>query len=279
MQQFRLDVIVITYNNERSISVCLSSLEKCSYKKKLYAFDNFSEDKTCYIIKKEFPQVKLIKNNKNIGFGVAVNQGAKIAKGDYLLFLNPDTVVKGGCIEEMVRFLEKKKDAAVVGCRVLNPNGSLQPSCGKFPTIANIILDRILIVNKILRTELIRQESFYAKEQTSDWVSGAFFLVKRDVFLKLGGFDEKYFMYVEDVDFCYRARDAGYKIFYNPKAEIIHCNMGKSRPRKRFKAIQMRRGFTIFFKKYKTPIYVFLWKAILHIESLVKPHLRRSLYD
>jgi len=264
-----ISAIIVTYNSQKQILQLLQFLSKeLITKKEIIIIDNISNDKTCQIIEKKFSQVKLVKNHRNVGFAGAANQGARIAKGEYLLFLNPDTVVKKGCIEEMVNFLKKKKDAAVVGCKVLNPDRTLQPSCGSFPRISNIILDRFPIFNNMFKTELIRQEDFYNKEQTSDWVSGVFFLTPKKIFEKLGGFDEKYFMYVEDVDFCYRAWKSGYKVYYNPKAEIIHYDMGKSKDRRKFKAKQMRKGFSIFFEKYKQPYYLFLWRMLLKIESV-----------
>lgn len=272
-----ISTIIITFNSQNQIEECFKSLEiNKKIQLEILVVDNNSIDKTCQIIQKKFFHVKLIKNKANIGFAKACNQGAKIAKGKYLLFLNPDTIVKPGCIEKVVDFLEKKKDAAVVGCKMLNTDGSLQSSCGNFPSISNIILDRIPIINKIFKTVLIRQEDFYTKEQNLDWVSGAFFLVKKDVFFKLGGFNERYFMYIEEIDFCYRAKKAGYKIYYNPKAEIIHYDMGKSKERKLAKANNMRKGFSIFFKKYKSPLYFDIWQKILKIESVLKPHLRND---
>ena len=274
MKEYKLTIVIVTYKNEANILQCLGSLKKYILNGDILVIDNSSRDEIDRVIEKNFSRIKLIKNKKNIGFGAAANQGARITKGDYLLFLNPDTVVKEGCIEEMVSFLKKKKDAGAIGCKVLNPDASLQPSCGRFPTIINIILDRIPVLNKLFKTELIRQENFYSKIQTPDWISGVFFMVKKNVFENLGGFDERYFLYVEDVDFCYRAREAGYKIYYNPKAEIIHYDQGKSKERKPFKAKQMRKGFSIFFKKYKSPLYVSLWKTVLIVESFFKPSLK-----
>lgn len=269
----KITVIIITYNSEKSIKKVFEGIanEVKKHGWEILVIDNNSYDDTLRkVLVNKFVQVKLIKNKKNIGFAAAANQGVRIVRGEYLLFLNPDTIVRKGCIEEMVSFLKEKKDAAVVGCRVLNTDGTLQPSCGSFPTISNIILDRIPILNTLIKTELLRQKDFYNKEQAPDWISGVFFLTRRDVFLKLGGFDKQYFMYVEDVDFCYRARKAGFKIYYNPKAEIIHYDMGKSKERKKFKAKQMRIGFSIFFEKYKSPLYVFLWKTVLAAESFFK---------
>ncbi len=263
--------VIVTFNNEGTVGCLLRSIpSRCQ----LIIIDNFSGDKTCQIVKDNSTKIRLIKNKKNLGFAAAANQGARLAKSDYLLFLNPDTLVKPGAIEKTLNFAKAKKDATVVGCKVLSLDRSLQPSCGRFPTIFNIVLDRIPIINKFIQTEQIRQENYYSKIQNPDWVTGAFFLVKREVFEKLGGFDEKYFMYVEDVDFCYRAKKAGYKIYYNPRAEIIHYNQGKMRQKGRFKARHMRRGFTIFFEKYKPYWYLNIWKTILAIEKLLRPSLR-----
>lgn len=268
-------IIIISYNSEKNILPCLTSINNnCHAKIEIIIIDNAFKDRIAKIIKRRFSQVKFTENRINVGFAKAANQGARIAKGEYLLFLNPDTVVKKNCIEEMIKFLESKKDAVVVGCKLLNPTGSLQPSCGNFPTISNIILDRIPIINKLFKTEIIRQENYYQSEQSPDWISGGFFLVRRDIFLELGGFDEKYFMYVEDIDFCYRVKEKGYKIYYNPDVEIVHYDMGRSKERKVLKSINMRKGFSMFFKKYKYPLYYSLWQAILRIEAFLKTFLK-----
>lgn len=275
-KRINLSIVLVTFNSQNTINNCVNSIGlKSQITDGIIIVDNASKDKTIEILKRRFPgRIKLIKYRKNLGFAKAANQGAKIAKGEYLLFLNPDTVVKSNCIESMLEFAKNKKDAAIVGCKVLNPDGSLQPSSGRFPTISNIIFDRMPIINKIIQTEQIRLKDYYKKVQKPDWVTGAFFLAKREVFEKLGGFDERYFLYVEDVDFCYRVKKAGYKIYYNPNAEIIHYDQGKSPQRKNFKAKQMRKGFTIYFEKYKPNWYMNIWRMILAFEKLFKPTLR-----
>lgn len=268
-------IVIITFHSKKEIKNLITSLSVYRSKKtNIIIVDNASIDETFLSFKKLFPDIHIVKNRKNLGFAKAANQGAKIAKGEYLLFLNPDTVVNPETVQTIIKVLKSKKDAPIVGCKTFNKDGSLQPSCGNFPTISNIILDRIPILNKIFSTELIRNEKYYEKEQTPDWVSGAFFLVKKSIFEELGGFDEQYFLYVEDVDFCYRAKKAGYKIYYTPNASIIHFDQGKSKERKKFKALQMRRGFSLFFSKHKPSFYLNLWKMLLFIEKHVNPHIR-----
>lgn len=268
-------LLFVTFNSENQICSNLDLLHKVNFKYEILIVDNNSSDKTLQVIKKSNLSVKLIQNTKNMGFAKGINLGVKIAKSEYLLFLNPDVQINVVNLEKFISTIDKK-DINILGCKILNSDSVVQPSCGKFPTILNIIADRVPVINKLFKTELIRQNKYYNKEQEPDWISGAFFLVRRDVFLKLGGFDERYFMYGEDIDFCYRAKKAGYKILYNPSFEIIHYDMGKSKSRKRNKAINIRKGFTIFFRKYKSPFYCFIWESILKIESFFRPSLKNN---
>lgn len=271
-----LSVIVVVYNCAKELRKLLTDFLKGNQQIDIEVIivDNASSDKTDELVKSHFKKVIFLKNKRNLGFATAANQGAEIAKGRWFLFLNPDTVVSPHNIEQMLRFIKSNSKIGIAGCKILNSDGSLQPSCGNFPTILNIFLDRIPLVHKIFKTELIRDDSYYELDREPDWVSGAFFLVKRDIFRKLNGFDENYFMYAEDVDFCYRARRSGYRIFYCSKVEIIHFDQGKKRDNGRFKAKHMRRGFTTFFEKYKPQWYADIWKLILTFEKLLKPSLR-----
>ncbi len=266
-----LSIIVVEYNS--TIKNCISTLEFFQ-SIEIIIIDNSTKKNNIKFLRGV--EYKYIKNTKNNGFAKAANQGARVAKGEYVLFLNPDTIAKPKSIEKMLTFIKDKKNAAVVGCKVLNPDGTLQPSCGNFPTITNILLDRIPIMNKIVRTQLIRQKNYYDTQQQPDWVSGVCFLARKDVFQKLGGFNEEYFMYVEDVDFCYRAKRAGYKIFYTPEAEVMHYDQGRNEERKLNKAKNMRKGFSLFFQQHKTTLDFSLWQAVLTIESVFRLNLKQS---
>lgn len=269
-------IIIVTHNSEKEITNCLIHIVSSIENLEIVIIDNKSNDSTYLITKKKFPTVLTKRNNTNYGFAKAANQGAKISKGEMLLFLNPDSLISKNNISKIIEFSKNKKYADIIGFKTLNPNKTLQYSCGNFPTVSNLILDRIPILNKMIATHLIRNDNYYQKLQSPDWVSGACLLVKRSVFEDLDGFDEKYFMYGEDVDFCYRAKKAEYKIIYYPKAEIVHFDEGKFPDKKVFKAIHMRKGFSIFFEKYKPRWYCKIWKFILLIESIFKPYLRQK---
>jgi hypothetical protein len=270
-----LSIILITYNNVHELPLCLAALSN-AYKNittEIIIADNASTDDALKKIKLTSNE-KLIKNKYNFGFAKACNQAAKIAKGKYLLFLNPDTIVTQDTISEMLRIIKGKKDKGILGCKVLNRDKTIQPSCGNFPTIFNVFLDRIPLFNKTIRTQLIRNEAYYQHDHEPDWISGVCMLMAKKTFFSLNGFDEKYFLYVEDVDLCYRAKKAGYKIYYSPNATIYHKDMGKTKNRKPFKARQIRKGISIFFTKYKSRSYCFLWQTLLRCESILRPTMK-----
>lgn len=162
--------------------------------------------------------LKIIENQENLGFAKANNQGIKIAKGKYVLLLNSDTVVKKGAVEKLVNFAEKKKDAGVVVPRLLNKDGSIQPSVFKFPTVSRAIKQYWFGQKRLL-------DKYYPKGSEPREVESAVmaaFLITPHALDKAGLLNEKYFMYFEDLDYCRQIKKAGLKIYYLPKAEIVH---------------------------------------------------------
>lgn len=264
-----ISIIIVTYNSQTEINSVLKSIFSSNNKGgEIIVVDNASRDKTTAIIRKNFPSVNLIINKKNLGFAKAANQGAKKARGGILLFLNPDTKIFPDTIFKIIQFAQIKKIFGAIGGQVLNTDGSVQPSCGCFPTLINIVADRIPKINTLFPTELIRQKNYYRTEQSPDWLSGVFFLTPKKLFQKLHGFDEQYFLYLEDVDYCYRLNNLRYPVYYFSEAKIVHKNQGKLIPKKAFKAYQIRRGFSIFFTKFKSPVYCLIWHIILQLESI-----------
>lgn len=179
--------------------------------------DNASSDDSPKMIEEKFPEVKLTVNKDNLGFSKAVNQGLRLAKGESVLLLNSDTYLPKDSLKKLLSF-EKKVGPAVIGTRLLNPDGSIQPSVFKLPTIKRAILEYWLGKKGYF--------SKYAPEgenpQEVEAVVGGVMLISREILDKVGMFDERYFMYFEDLDFCRRVRKAGFKIYYLPEVEIIH---------------------------------------------------------
>jgi GT2 family glycosyltransferase len=219
-----VSIIILSYNTKDLLHASLTSLVKqldlTSYE--IIVVDNASSDDSVEMVKKDFTDVKLIENDENAGFAKGCNLGAKHAKGEYTLFLNSDTQLKENHLDEMATFLEMHEKVAVIGGKFHNTDGSIQRSFGKFYTLPSVFL----MLTTGDKGELLRNTSNTL--QYVDWVSGGFMLVRRSVFDSLGGFDEHFFMYIEDMELCYRVKKLGYQVAYYPKTVIEHVGHGSS---------------------------------------------------
>lgn len=219
MLRFELSIIIVSYNTKNKIADCLESVlrEITDLKAEVIVIDNASTDNSGQVIEK-FKQVKFIQNKRNVGFAKACNQGATLAQGKYLFFLNPDTKVTTKSITSLILEVESRKDAAVIAPKLVYPDGSDQNSVRNFPTIQRAIEEFFFFKKGVF-------EGFspkVSKPQEVEAVVGAAMVIPKVIFKKLGGFDERYFMYYEDLDFCRKARKAGYKIIFMPQAKVIH---------------------------------------------------------
>ena len=223
-------VIIVSFNTKELLRKCLASIEKMetgncpaerdpALREKLetIVIDNASSDGSPEMIKKEFSQVKFIANKKNQGFAKANNQGLKIAKGDYLLLLNSDTEVRPGTLQKLEEFAQNRPQAGVVGAKLLNPDGSIQPSVYHFPTIWRAIKEYWFG----LKGSYEKYAPTFEKEVEVEAVTGAAMLIPKKTIERIGYLNERYFFYFEDLDYCRRVRRAGLKVFYLPTAEIL----------------------------------------------------------
>lgn len=230
----RLSVIIVSYNVKSYLINCIRSVKKASqqFPVEIIVIDNASIDQSAESVVNEFPDVRLIKNDINLGYGSACNQGLSISKGDYLLILNPDTLVEENTFTHLLGFMEANREVGLVGCKILNEDGSLQLACRRsFPTpwIAFTKLSGL--------SYLFPKSKWFAKYNLTyldenkpaevDAVSGSFMLLSKSAYQKAGGFDEQFFMYAEDLDLCFRIKQSGFKVVYRPEASIIHFK-GKS---------------------------------------------------
>lgn len=192
----------------------------------MFIIDNASSDGTSLLVKTEYPQVNLVCNRQKKGFASNNNQAIRQASGRYILLLNPDTIVQDGCLAEMVRFMDEHKDAGAAGCKLLNPDNTLQYNCRRFPTPKAIFLRWATNFHDhqhpLLRDYLMMDWD-HERAREVDWFLGAFLMVRREIIDRVGMLDQRFDpLYYEDVDWCYRIRLAGYKIYYNPQAVVIH---------------------------------------------------------
>lgn len=225
-----LTIGIVNYNTKEDLKKCIKSIlqnpPKCTYQ--IIIVDNNSKDGSKNFlkhIKKE--NIKCILNEKNKGFGAACNQIVKLHNSYYTLFLNPDVEISKNAIDKLINFLKNNEKVGLVTGKLLFPDGSLQLSCRKFPTILRVLFGRESILRKIfpdnsISKEFLMSELDYNKIQFPDWVRGAVMLFKTGVFKKIGGFDENFFLFFEDTDICLRLREEGYKTAYLPEAVFYH---------------------------------------------------------
>lgn len=219
----KLSIIIVSFNTKKLTEDAINSIlsEGSEISKEILVVDNNSEDDSAGMLKEyssELKDFRIILNNGNLGFAKANNQAIKISKGEYILLLNPDTIVKRGDLGKLVEFAEKTSDAGVVGPRLLNADGSLQKSCYHFPTIWRAIKEYWF-------GQRGHFGQFAPKSKnpiTVDALVGAAFLITPKALKKVGILDERYTFYFEDIDYCRRVAKSGLKVYYFPGAEIVH---------------------------------------------------------
>jgi GT2 family glycosyltransferase len=255
-----LSIIILNYNTIELTRTCLKTVlasKLGSYVVEVIACDNGSSDGSGQMIQKEFPEVIFIDNKKNLGFAAGNNPGIKRAKGRYVLLLNTDTEVPPNTLSTMIAFMDASPTAGAATCKLLLPDGSMDPACHRgFPTpwVAFTYLSKLekLFPSVPVFSEYHQLYKDLATTHEVDCISGAFFMVRREVIDQVGLMDEEFFMYGEDIDWAYRIRSAGWKILYNPTVTILH----KKKQSGRSNLLKRRRVTTeIYFHKYNWLFY------------------------
>lgn len=261
-----ISIIIVTWNSEDTIGKCLGSIKNSveEYKCEVIVIDNNSQDKTTEIIKNYYKDIILLINAENKGFAKACNQGAKLSSSaEYLLFLNPDLKLKQGCIGKLVEMMNNHPEIGIIGARILNEDGSVQNSVRKFPNLLEFFArDTILkyftpYKRKKLAVKLKRPHPV-------NQVSGACMLIRKRLFEELDGFDERFFMFYEEVDLCKRCWDSGHSVYYFPYAEGIHTG-GSSRHKDKAKVLLYSYRSRIEYVKKYYPKHILVWFYIAYI--------------
>lgn len=230
----RVSIVIVHHNTPDLLDACLASIARSplSVSYEILVLDNASDPPLPASFGAAWPAARLVRNGDNIGYSRAVNQGVRAAAAEYVLILNPDIEVLGDAIGEMVRFLDAHPDAGIAGCRLLNPDGTLQYSCRAFYDWRTLLyrrtpLGRLFPNSAVVRRHLMADWD-HATVREVDWLIGACLLVRREAIERVGLMDERFFMYFEDVDWCYRMSKGGYKVFYLPSAEMKHHHRRQS---------------------------------------------------
>lgn len=252
-----LSIIIVSWNAKDYLENCLKSvfgtIKGIDFE--VIVVDNASTDGSPEMVSANFSDVKLIKNDRNIGFGPANNCGIKDTSGDYILLLNPDTLLLENSVANLVNFIRKEETIGVVGPKILNPDGTVQYECARnFPTPLTEFFVLTTLYKRFPRSKIFGRYLMsywdHSQEREVESISGSCALIKRSALNEVGLFDECFFMYSEETDLFYRIKKKGWKIYFVPSAEIIH-HWGKSTQQAPLvMAVKGRRSMELFFKKH-----------------------------
>lgn len=275
--QPEVTVIIVSFNTCEQTLECIRSVVKHSKSEniELIVVDNNSQDNSAGKISREFPQVNLIRNHTNVGFGAANNQAMKVAKGKYFLLLNSDTLFTQNSISKVKALFESNGDVSIVGCKLLNVDSTLQPSCGYLPSLWRLFLmatfiDDIPGVKRFIHAYHQTDSFWYSMQHEVDWVTGAFMFIRANVYSSTGGFDERMFMYAEEVEWQIRTKSLHFKTIYDPSTEIIHHKMFSSQNNPQLPFISEFKGLQYIYRKHTSRWQQITLSAILKLAVAVR---------
>lgn len=282
MERPNLSIIIVSFNTKDITENCLYSIfnslknSKLSYE--VLVVDNNSKDGSVSMLKtlqRSHPStMKLLLNETNAGFGKANNQGVRLTKSDYVLLLNSDIVVLNDAVEKLFHFFQEHEgNMHFVGGKLFNKNMTRQPSCGPFYSLP-IIFGALFLKGDYWN--LTR----YSPNSTMevDWISGACILTKKEYFEKVKGFDEGIFMYMEEIDLLYRARKAGFHVYFYPKARFVHLGSASS-GEKTYPILQVYRGFLYLYRKHRSKAELSLLKFMLKLKASLSVAIGRVTHN
>ena len=281
----KLSVIVVSFNSGAHLAGCLDSLVESRSESaiEIFVVDNASSDDSLDVVRRQFPDVHLVANDENVGFARASNQALAQATGELVLFLNPDTAVTEEAIDHMASLLGERPAVGAVGPRLRREDGSVEISHGPMHSFSSEFLQKLKGLAYADGRGPFRRlvEHGSRVESHPDWVSGACLMTRRDLMERTGGFDENYFLYVEDVDLCARIRALGFQILYTPGAEVVHL-LGRSVDANRDRAfLEAKRSRLHFYDKHYGRTKAALFKCYLWLDlwlrTLARPG-QRKLY-
>lgn len=266
-----LSVSVVAYRTPELLRRCLSAL---SPEFEVFVVDNASDDDTSDLLGTDFPWVRRIANPSNVGFGAAHNQALRLASGRYWLVLNSDAAPLPGAVRTLIDFMDANPEVAVAGPRLRYPSGDIQPARRRFPTAATLFLEstqlqRFWPDNRVLR-RFYMQDRPEDVVQDVDWLVGACLCVRASAASTVGLFDERFFMYSEELDWCRRFRRAGWRVSYVPTAEVLHLEGGSSRADLAARDQRFQASKLAYTAKWHGPLLALALRAYLVAEYVFR---------
>lgn len=260
-----LSVIIVSYHVKEFLEQTLASVRRAveGLRSEIIVVDNASRDGSVELVRQHFPEVRLIANGENVGFARACNQGLRLARGNFLTLLNPDTLVQEDTFTSTIAFFREHPDTGLLGCKILNPDGTLQLACRRSYPTPWVALTKMIGLSRLFpRSRLFGRYNltYLDPDQTCEVeaISGSFMMIQRPVLETVGYLDEDFFMYGEDLDWCYRIHQGGWKVRYFPGTQIVHFK-GESSKRSQFDSLrQFYQAMVLFVKKHFRRRYLFL---------------------
>jgi GT2 family glycosyltransferase len=270
-----LTIIIVNWNTKEMLKNCINSIfaESNGIKKKIIVVDNASSDSSVEMIRSQFPEVHLIESGGNIGFGKANNLAIQLIKSPYVLFINPDTVVKNNSIKMMLNYLKTHKEVGCVGCKTVDRDGVVQElPLQKLRSPMRKFVEMIIMGN--ITKKILRKVFSFHDPNKSGYVNllyGACIMAHSEIIKKIGGFDERFFMYCEDVDLCKNITDNGWKVYYISDVEIIHfCGGASTNSKKPFSILMMCESIMKMMEKYYGKKGKYSYRLIVFIASNIR---------
>lgn len=271
-----ISVVIVGWNAKHYLELCLGSLSGAPPRRSMEVFlvDNASTDGTSEMIEAKFPWVKLIKSPENLGFAKGNNLAIRQCSGRYIALVNPDVIVLAGCLDALADFLDQHPKVGNVGPRVLNPDGTLQSSCRRFPTLWNNFCSATSLASMFKNSRAFAGEHmfYFPHDRTMavDVLVGCFSMIRREAFDAVGLLDEGLFMYGDDVDWCRRCWKAGWEVVFSPGAQAIHDRGKITAPYPVRFAIAQQRSVLYYWSKHHGFLGVLGIRCIMMFHHLVR---------
>jgi GT2 family glycosyltransferase len=250
-------VAIVNYNTRDLLRACLATVLR-EGPDEVVVIDNASHDGSAEMVRAAYPSIKLCANGTNSGYGTAANQAVLGCTSRRVLLLNSDAQLPPGALGALSAYQDQHPQAAVVGPRLVNPDGTLQQSCFPFPTPLDVFLDVSNLSRLVGRMPVLHRRYLRAWRHTHarqvPWLVGAAWMIRRDAFEAVGGFDSSFFMYYEEVDLCYRLAQAGWQIHFTPVTDVVHVGGASTQQRRADMAVQFFASLAQFYDRYYSPI-------------------------
>jgi GT2 family glycosyltransferase len=272
-----LSILIVNWNTRELLAGCLASLERAHvdmierYDVETLVIDNASTDSSAAMVRERFPWVRLIENVENVGFGQANNRAIVQSKGRYTLLLNSDTIVPNGAISRLLQVAEEHPDVGAVGCMLRNLDGTFQASYNDFPTLTGEWLSALGLARRLLSPQYpSHSEADSRKPRLVDWIPGSAMLLRTAPLKQICGFDERYSMYSEETDLCWRLHQAGWKVLYTPEIQIFHLGGGSASRASARQVRMLYKSKKLFFERSQGAMVALLYSLGVRLATALK---------